>query len=1311
MARPQRPPDLHADAARSVPSESPSEDGPAGVGWERPAPAVVLAASQGPMPAALPLVVRAGVRDVESGAAELHLADVEAIAAELRAVQAQGEAPKDRGKAFYFAAVQAHHGMEPLGRPTPAGRMTRDAVHAVSAVVVDVDGKGDGAPTLAQAAELFRAAGLAAVLYPSPSAPAHQTGDAVRFRVLPLLTGPPSVPVFLRHVRALEALLRAALGDAVDVGTLRPESACYVQPRPGCGPRPPCAVVAVRGEALDLEALDLAAVQAGYRTAGDVEGDRRAARDGWVPRSAPDLTALVARLGYLGGAVRPGSRALRCPRAHWHGAPDAPGSSAAVWFTSSGYAHCSHDHSQAPEGERGTAGTRRVLGWMRADLAAAGRIADAAALDAQEDHAEGAHLAAQLRAELAAPAPGEAPRRGLHVTAVPEELGELLQGAVRRRRCVLATPTVGAGKSRAVPAAIAAVWSELPRGRDGGGGASAGVLCATVDAGRELAGLLALAGFDVRVCTPVHRYPGDVADADPEAGGVEGGGRAGCLHQLRAKRAYDAGLSARAAVCSDIPGEDGGQGTRCPQWSACRARADRWLPWRVVDGQAVPAPGAGGLGGGWVAVATHASAEALSTELRPGAALVVDEGGRGLEPCVVALDAPTLDRALRWASALRGTRAHGPEHPPGGTKTALPRLAAEALVRAVLALGTPAQLADVADPLTWCADALTAAAATRPALARAACDALAVPEGGTLDARDAVRWWCEHLHVRAARDRRRASSGRYGAAPTWDAEAPPPEGAGALAGLRAWAQGGAAVVVGTDPAKPPAAWLAWRSPATVCARAVLAQGGGVLALDATGDPATVRGAVGDAGDHVPLAVDDAATVTRTLAASGRGTRSHLCARRAVRWSAVGELLRGALAAVGCPEGGTVCFTHRPVADALRGGCEGAPPDLKALVADAARRGWRWSYFGAADSRGSNEHRAVSAVVVLGDARPPLDACRAEALQRLTAEHLAPEASEPRGAVRVDLNTLGELARSIQARRASEAAAQAFGRARAVQRHGGAVTFLHVGRIPALDWHQREGVVVLPLAALQPAPGALAVGAPELASLRAVDPAPPPPEVQPHPECPAPLALALRGGWSVRDVAAACGVPRETVARWARAGAPPEPRTPEARKARRAHLAALATLTPGGEADVRAWYQACSSGRGRPARVLNLAVEHAAGLGVALDRVRFVRWLEASGTLPTEALGALGMVLPAVVGECPTNRPPPTLTPALDAPPGMLAVPVRRADGSVRYAPPGMRPAVVRQLQELADHGAVVPLRPASRTAGRRAVRGGPARVG
>lgn len=1124
-----------------------------------------------------------------------------------------------------------------------ATRATDAAARAVTFAVCDHD---DGAVTLGDAWRALYAAGVGAVLYPTPSEPLGPRDGAQRWRALVPLAADTSPELYVRHAHALRLALEALIGERLDATTWGPSAKAFVSPRPEVGARTPDAVVVCSGLAVDLRALGEAAALAGWWTPREADAGADARRAG--VRDGAALVALLEAAGYVtGSADRRGWAPLRCPRELWHGARgDARRDTSAMVNLHTGAVKCHHDHSGAPtDADRGPAGSSRVLAWLRADHPEL-----APAIAAVRD-ARGVGLVAE---ELASPPPGEAPRRVVHAAGVEREVGDALALAHRTERLVLHTPTVGAGKSRGIGAAVVRALRDgtLHPAEDASAPkASAAVAVRTRADLRDVAlSILRAAreaGVDlaVGVHTPVH----EILRAD---------GSHACEFHVDARALYERGASARGSLCGAVPTPVGPR--PCPLREGCIAR-DPWVQWSESGSTPRPLP----VGVPWVAVVVHQSAAAVVERLRVGAVFVVDEADDALRPTHEEFPAASLDAAVGWAARLERVRSRA----DGSADTDAPRCVSEVIARAARAAGPEALAAMAPDARrAWCID-LVHRALDGDVQARRWCERWVDAAGDDLAAAVVAKWTrCNVSAVRWLDAAAPLGAHRRGLSSL------PEHGREALTGLQRWALGCHARVLPTDDG--PALSLSWRTESADVARAVLERRGGVLALDATGTPALAAAAVEPFGcDHDPVRVDGGADVRRVLVHAGGAGRTALMPKGGVQWARAAEMLTAATGALraaqrdGYGVGPGLVVTGRPLAlalavltaspdasaETLRGmlmerleGAKNRPGEralariLGALDAvtpdarDAARElaavapDVAWVWWGSAGARGSNAHRERAWCITLGDGRPSLESARSELWTR-TGETPSDDA------VRAAMDAT-----------ASKAHTQAHGRLRAVQRQGARLLMVHVGRVAPEDWYglpvgQRPTVVAPATArrwgAASAVPASPVVAAVEAAVADAVEP----PSADAHEA----LRAAAAAGWTLADVRVATGAATNTARAWWRGERHPPPGAVER----------LRALADGRDAPtLRMTLRALSSGRGWA--VLWNGSRGAEGIGARLVgaglqrtvgslRERVHRWVEVpDAPLPDDVVAALAGLLPALAAVFPAVRPLPA--PALSA---------------------------------------------------------------
>ncbi len=1188
----------------------------------REAAEAAITASLAVAPRTFPVAWFDGATGRRTSTADL---DAAALVADLRALLAAPRV-KGEGDALLPAATD----------PDRADR-AREAVLRVTFAHVDHD---HGAVTMAEAAEVFARLNVAAILYPSPSAPHAPPERTTRWRALVALAGSTPAGVYLACGPVVRAVFTALFGRGVDPSTFTPERLAFVHPRPFVlGGRPPSDLIAAGALALDVEALTDAACSAGWWRREAARDARRAGvRDGAA------LLEVLTSAGYvLGASDARGYAPASCPGDEWHGSVSAARrDTSCVIHTATGAWHCAHAHSLAPdEADRGPARTSTLLRWAlakRPELAAAiANARDVGGLRA---------VAAELRE-----APfDEAPRREVHPAALADDMADALARAMRSSRCVLYTPDVGAGKTTGIGRAIAPVLRDgslLPATDAAAPKASAGGLVKDLASRDAVAASVLRAGFPARAHTPVHLIVDPATD------------KPACHHRKLALDVYSAGGSVRASLCPSVPGVNGAPSSPCEYLDSCLAR-DPWVPYMLgADGIAQPNAGAPRPPGElWVAVATHAAAPALADVLRNAAPLIVDEADPALHMVVESLDASDLEAAVSRAEVIAPARVAGERDVTGA-----PRKVAVAVAECARASG------------------LVALAAVPPE-ARRAWVAAAITRGvsmGNARVRSDLVRWSEMPEDARAEDIAEACAVKWmihgaGAhAITLRAgELPSKRGGDALRALARWARGCHSRIVEGDDGRTLA--LAWRSAVAEAAVAVCSRGGGVLALDATGDPDVARAALGaELVAHDPVRVDSGAVVRRVLVSTHRASRRNLTPRTgAPRWhEAVLPALRAALGGLraqwrdGCGIGAGVVFAAQQLALACAAltavGLEASPdavraeaerrcdeakrvgPALRARVVewalaadDETRRTLdalevhgpaQWTHYGGVDARGSNVHRTRAWCITLGDARPRVSS-KAHALWAATG-------SEPSDdAVRLAVN-----------RHASAEHEQAHGRLRALQRDGERLVSVHVGAVPPLGWFARPVAPVVvslavaerwgrsPVEASSASPATEAEAAVVRVALDAE---------APDPTAVADLHAAHAAGWTMGEVASAVGAERGTVRAWWCGETVPRTRR---------HLEALRALAEGREsATLRARYVRLVAGRGwgrlwrGASDAAGLARRlDALGVRVSLDAV--TRWASSGGDLDAAALGALAALYPNLAAVFPPTRSTPSEAPA------------------------------------------------------------------
>jgi hypothetical protein len=867
--------------------------------------------------------------------------------------------------------------------------------------------------------------------------------------------------------------------------------------------------------------------------------DRPAAPAPMEPRPDPAAAAARARiahaapivgawraLGYLAGVPDArGWTTARCPREarHSSGRDDV-----CAVHEATGAAHCADLHERGPE--RGTADTGTLARWLVESHPAA---AEAVA------HARDNGTLHAVTTALSLPPPGETPRRVVPLDGLADDMTEVFERAQRLGRAVLYTPTAGAGKSHAIGRAISPLVA-APRASAAAPMAGGSTVVATRAELPTVALSVLSAGRAVRVSTPAHLV-------------VDATGALVCRKADDMTRVYLAGGSARASGCPD-----------CEHRHGCVAR-DAWVPWRLdgaggarAESWHVPPPGEA-----WVAISTHASP---APTLR-GSPLVVDESDPALTPITAALEARALVAAQRWAGAILVSAL-------SWISTAIVSAVGLATVRAIAGLPAPDRgpwlEARVAEYLDGCTPAVRETIRSwATADDSAACDDgwTDDADGGwaavirSVDTTDALasavvaRWITRATRpvgVIPRKVRPRAATASVAAESEESARDRSQRGARALQSLARWASGCHARWVDDDDGG--ALLLAWRSPAAEAARQTLARGGGVLLLDATGDPAIARGAIGaELVDHDPVVVLEAADVRRVLVHTHRAGRRALAPRRGtVDWTrhrlpalqaALGALQSGWRDGYGVGTGLVVCA--RPLALACAAIATGLEPEAAVAEACTGQRitsvvragvlAWvtaatddvrrvvaafgdaRWTHYGGSETRGSNVHSARSWVATIGDHRVPRESARSA----LWAQ--AGDAPDDDGCF------------AAMDSGSSRAVQQAHDRLRTVRRAGEQLLAVHVGAVPPIGWHQlpERPVVVTGDAARQIGAAPVVVVAAEPVASRRPDSA-----GAPSPVAPLVLHRLHDAGWTMADVHRAAGVTDNATKAWWRGKAVP-----------------------------------------------------------------------------------------------------------------------------------------------------------------------------
>lgn len=1076
----------------------------------------VVAAALVPAPPTVAVSWFAGDRDARPERAERY--DLATLADDLRAIIGT-LAPKGAGSVLCPATFGGAD-----GEPDLSARRRGDALQRSTLVQLDVDGAVDlraSAPTMRDAVRMLRAWGVAALVWPSPSA-VGPAAASTRFRVMVQIA--PDVPHGRtdRRVapssyagrRALVRLARAAMpGARIDeVPAVNPLALAFVHPANTCkrcgaehpadahAPRAPGDVVQTVGRAVDLDALAALAVTAGVIAPFDASADRHT---GGAAYDIDALTALVhaARLTmHRRGRVI----AVECPRAaeHTHGGRGERGDTSCAIGPWREPWRCEHAH--------GGDGPLHTAALVRLALA---RVSDGAVRERLDAELHAARTTAALvRERLAARARESETINALDAVSFMREVGRRARRLHERegRAAALVRVSPGAGKSRGVGALVdACAPPPASHERDGDVPREPRpVAVALVDQRARIGDIArALLAPDAgpRRLPLVHQPVSRVMAPDglPECDYERASGAASAIEA--------AGGNARTVLCID---------GRCPRAARGDCPAHDSLVPHDGDGPRPALAAELGADAPRVVVATHAA----PSFPRSGGVLVVDEAHGSPWASLEVDDAePTplhhAQRLARWQKA-EGT--------------------AEASARVCGALHeAPSVLRDVEAParLAWAVDRVCEAPA---AALRRIDDALAAELGGEgpTDLRGrlaaALNAWA-HGGALVLRAERRSGHGRV---MRWDdgTSGVAPGAGEALRAVRAWLAGARVDAVreeGDD--APRGSLVSWGGPATVAAAAWLAAGGIVVQMDATGDAEVARAMLGAAPLVCAARLNDRRDVAREVVADTRGAaRSQFTglrrgAPRGVRWDRIGSALdavrarvdawREAHPGVGLDAGG---LARQPIARALAafwalpstGGdlaraVDAACVDLRAdaglTSADVARElgallndpralarasdlralvpRWRWTYPGAALARGSNDLRGATVLVQLGDFRPPPHAVAAVAART----DRAPE--------------------DEAARLAGDVAVQWFGRARVV-REGPPVLLVHVGELPPPDWCGLDGVAVVGVGDHRRAPAAAATPTPAPSSVR-------PAEV----DTPAarPLAALLAAGWTAAEL--------------------------------------------------------------------------------------------------------------------------------------------------------------------------------------------------
>ena len=1159
-------------------------------------------------------------------------------------------------------------------------------------------------PTLRDFRHLCDVLSLGAVMHPSASA--REGGlAATRVRLLLRVASAGSVEVYpsadpgdLADAHACVAsMVAAALGADVDAPKASPESVAYTNASHAAA----CGGVEVRegAYALDPRAVRDAAIAAGVWS----PYLRRRPR----ARDLDAVRALLSRVDELlpgtVGAVAHGSIPLRCPLAHTHsdgrGRGDRGDTSAAL--AADGWCGCSHSHGG--KGPLSLAGM--VNAWcellpehaaeLQRLLSAAG--APRAAELLREQHAGAAGDTSDPRVSWELTHEGGAVHTLASITESSADVMEVLRRAsvawdAGDRSARLYLGATGTGKSHALGEALAALSPALPGDLDDRPDtprALGVVACETREAVSATAARIDRAGADlVALRRGRHGAALRAAQYVPlsrvAAGGgpIEGDNDAReCPHHATAARLEERGISARTSLCmsagTDDPAELGAYASKpapCPRLDACPA-AQRFF---YADGTS-PA-----TGDAYIAVLTGGAAPVAPPVVRGGFHLI-DEAAKLTErtPITVRVDTTAdVDAGDALCKVLPGD---SPAKRDAGSR---PRDSVRAvfagmlnLLRDAAAGGGMLNLLQTPPErrVEVCAEHLTRWSETDASEgARTAKQAWGTLGGGVREAME--RWQREAPVVRRWQRREARDAG----AKLWRA-------------LQAWLDG-AEVTANTHPARGaegyrdtpmPGAVIHVPHPCAAAARRWITQGP-VIALDATVDPSLYASALraGDAGSTVrgivarAVTVGDACEVRRVLCCTNAASASRLTDHRGrVAWrspkgaaaaavvtAALREVLRAgprrdgttkgdgplapavvfaprtlaltlaALAADLSPaairEGAEVpgvAFAAGPAAAqrvALAESVEAAPAEVRAVVRDLAARCevW-WSYPGSTFARGSNTPHNAGArtVVALGDGMRPPSVARARA---------------------TFARREGDDAATEQLRRdAAESLAQLFGRVRVRALRDGAVLLLHVGAVRSLDWSP-DTIEATDLARLQRPTVDVTIGSVELPGLPTLG-VTTPVEVSQRADLPAPLAAALRAGWTQTAIAGLCSVDARTVRRWCVGASTP----------RAEALEPLARALADVSERTRAAYRAMVTGlyRGRTWRELLHGTAKVYGITAAsrvlagdyartgatpppgvralspldLDADALRRWCEHGGDLPPDVVATLAEIAPTM----------------------------------------------------------------------------------
>jgi hypothetical protein len=1060
--------------------------------------ATVVAAALTPPPRAVGVSWFAGERASRPERVEAY--DLAALADDLRAL-VQLVRPKGTG------AVLCPATFDDLGGDAPDLGAPRRLASLRCSFLVQLD--VDGGATMREVVAMLGGWGVAAIVWPSPSAVGAGL-DAERVRALvQIAPDAPRVegrdrrvaPASIAGRRALVRLARRELGGArVDEGPAAAAALAFVHPRHA--PRPPSDVVLLRGRAVDLGHLAAAAVVAGIVQPFNASPDRH-------NPSPYDLATLRDLAGAAGLAMHQGGRitAVECPRAHEHtgGGRGARGDTSCAIGPFRDPWRCEHAHGG--DGRLGAAALVQLALQLVRDPARRAQLDEA--LHAAETPA------ARVREALGAAASAPADTITATTEDIPDvmrEVGRYLRAEHARagRAAVVLRAPPGSGKSRSVAALVDAAAPPPASDERDDGATPANPRAVAVILTGQRAHLADLAGAIFAPVTGRRRLP---MVHTPVSRVLGADGAPVCVHERAtgaASRIERSGGSARTVLCID---------GRCPYTRECPAHD----PFTPHDGERLR-PDLRGVGLPRVVIATHA-AEAAP---RVGGLVVVDEAHAAPWEALEVNDREP--ESLTHAATLAGWQLN-----EGVARTT-------AQVCRALAM-TPQVLRDLEPParLAWCTD--RAMELSPPALARVH-EALQAPDAPD-DPRARVAaalalWGAEAGAFALAHERRtnhRVLSWRDGTVRVAD------DAGHALRAVRAWLAGAPVVAMTSrrddgPELHPEGSRITWEAAATRVAARWFADGGLVAHMDATGDAAVAAAIFGAPVRVMEVRLADRRDTAREVIADTRGTsRSQLSPRRgavapSVRWDRVGSQLGAVVARVqlwrdargGAPVEGAglarqiiartlaAFWAMAPDAGDTGAAVDAACADLRAestitrgdvgrelaaLLADpralvhvadlrAAAPAWRWTYPGHALARGSNDLRGCNVLVALGDFRAtPAEAAAVAARTGRTPDD---EAARLAGAVSV----------------------QWFGRAR-VPRDGAPVLLVHVGTLPPPDWRGVAGVEVVAAGARPPAPAGGAEGVAAAVPSKGLAPAADTPAARM-------LGALLAAGWTLADLA-------------------------------------------------------------------------------------------------------------------------------------------------------------------------------------------------